>query len=383
MKALGTGIGAFALTDVEVRRTTGTGATRNAPFLVLPGAAAELAGAQGAGRFHLSLTHTDAVAIAFVVAEQAQPATCAAVLTRAEMRAPTRRPCQSVTHDTLVRRAGTAVAHAALRMLGGAYGRRVVVVAGKGSNGADGRVAAVRAGPARRAGPRARGRGRPGGGALPAVRPRDRRRLRHRVPGLLRRPGVPAGGGRAGRRHPLGRRRRHRRGAGRRGAGRPHGDLRRAQARPAPGRRADAERRASRWPTSASGSPTPQALLVEDADVGRAAAAPLPAGQQVDERRRRGGRLGRAWRVRPSCAAGAPWPPAPAWSGSGSPGDPVRGLADRGGAHAPAGRGVGRRRSSRPTAKCKAVVIGPGLGTGDRRGRGDPGRAGRRCRCRS
>jgi hydroxyethylthiazole kinase-like uncharacterized protein yjeF len=34
------------------------------------------------------------------------------------------------------------VAQAALRMLGGTYGRRVVVVAGKGSNGADGRVAA-------------------------------------------------------------------------------------------------------------------------------------------------------------------------------------------------------------------------------------------------
>ena len=45
MKALGTGIGAFALTDVEVCRTPGTGATRNAPFLVLHGTAAELAGA--------------------------------------------------------------------------------------------------------------------------------------------------------------------------------------------------------------------------------------------------------------------------------------------------------------------------------------------------
>jgi len=77
MKALGTGIGGFALTDVEVRRTTGTGATRNAPFLVLHGTAAELAGAQGAGQFHLSLTHTDGVAIAFVVAEQAQPVSCA------------------------------------------------------------------------------------------------------------------------------------------------------------------------------------------------------------------------------------------------------------------------------------------------------------------
>lgn len=42
----------------------------------------------------------------------------------------------------LVERAGSAVARAALSMLGGAYGRRVVVVAGKGNNGADGRVAA-------------------------------------------------------------------------------------------------------------------------------------------------------------------------------------------------------------------------------------------------
>jgi holo-[acyl-carrier protein] synthase len=72
MKALGTGIGAFALTEVEVRRVPGTGAGRNAPSLVLHGAAARLAGAQGAGRFHLSLTHTTDVAIAFVVAEQSR-----------------------------------------------------------------------------------------------------------------------------------------------------------------------------------------------------------------------------------------------------------------------------------------------------------------------
>ena len=71
MKALGTGIGTFALTDVEVRRTGGKDATRNAPYVVLTGTAAELAGTHGAGRFHLSLTHTDEVAIAFVVAEQA------------------------------------------------------------------------------------------------------------------------------------------------------------------------------------------------------------------------------------------------------------------------------------------------------------------------
>ncbi|HYI61371.1 MAG TPA: NAD(P)H-hydrate dehydratase [Acidimicrobiales bacterium] len=46
--------------------------------------------------------------------------------------------------EVLVERAGAAVARAALDLLGGAYGRRVVVVAGPGNNGADGRAAAVR-----------------------------------------------------------------------------------------------------------------------------------------------------------------------------------------------------------------------------------------------
>jgi NAD(P)H-hydrate epimerase len=46
--------------------------------------------------------------------------------------------------EVLVERAGAAVARAALDMLSGAYGRRVVVVAGKGNNGADGRAAAAR-----------------------------------------------------------------------------------------------------------------------------------------------------------------------------------------------------------------------------------------------
>jgi len=46
--------------------------------------------------------------------------------------------------DVLVDRAGAAVARAALDEMGGGYGRRVVVLAGKGSNGADGRVAAGR-----------------------------------------------------------------------------------------------------------------------------------------------------------------------------------------------------------------------------------------------
>jgi NAD(P)H-hydrate epimerase len=44
--------------------------------------------------------------------------------------------------DVLVERAGAAVARVAVRMMGGAYGRTVNVVAGMGNNGNDGRVAA-------------------------------------------------------------------------------------------------------------------------------------------------------------------------------------------------------------------------------------------------
>lgn len=46
--------------------------------------------------------------------------------------------------EVLVERAGAAVARAAVRMLGGTYGRTVDVIAGPGNNGADGRVAARR-----------------------------------------------------------------------------------------------------------------------------------------------------------------------------------------------------------------------------------------------
>ena len=63
-----------------------------------------------------------------------------AVLTPAEMTAVDRSAPEAV--EVLVERAGFAVAHAARRMMGGAYGRRVVVIAGPGNNGADGRVAA-------------------------------------------------------------------------------------------------------------------------------------------------------------------------------------------------------------------------------------------------
>jgi len=45
--------------------------------------------------------------------------------------------------EVLIDRAGRAIARAAVALMGGTYARRVVVVAGPGNNGADGRVAAL------------------------------------------------------------------------------------------------------------------------------------------------------------------------------------------------------------------------------------------------
>lgn len=64
------------------------------------------------------------------------------VVSVAEMKSLDAEALRSVGEDVLVEKAGTAVAQAALAMLHGGYGRRVLVVAGKGNNGADGRVAA-------------------------------------------------------------------------------------------------------------------------------------------------------------------------------------------------------------------------------------------------
>ena len=64
MKALGLGLGAFGFHDVEVLRSG-----LDAPRLVLHGAAAALARDAGAVRWHLSLTHTDGLALAAVVAD--------------------------------------------------------------------------------------------------------------------------------------------------------------------------------------------------------------------------------------------------------------------------------------------------------------------------
>ena len=64
MKSLGLGLGAFGFHDVWVER-----AASGAPSLVITARAAELATAAGVSRWHLSLTHSDLVAVAYVVAE--------------------------------------------------------------------------------------------------------------------------------------------------------------------------------------------------------------------------------------------------------------------------------------------------------------------------
>ena len=71
MKSLGLGLGAFGFHDVWVER-----ASSGAPFLRFIGAAQELAARAGVDRWHLSLTHSDLVAAAYVVAES-DPSTAA------------------------------------------------------------------------------------------------------------------------------------------------------------------------------------------------------------------------------------------------------------------------------------------------------------------
>jgi len=65
LKALGVGIGAASFREVEVVRDPD-----GVPRLALAGRAAALARARGVRRWHLSLTHTDLVAVASVLAER-------------------------------------------------------------------------------------------------------------------------------------------------------------------------------------------------------------------------------------------------------------------------------------------------------------------------
>lgn len=64
MKAMGLGLGAFGFHEVWVCR-----ADSGVPSLSITGRALELAVDRGITRWHLSLTHSDTIAIAYVVAE--------------------------------------------------------------------------------------------------------------------------------------------------------------------------------------------------------------------------------------------------------------------------------------------------------------------------
>jgi len=64
MKALGVGLGAFGFHDVWVER-----APSGQPSLAFAGRAAELAAEAGVVVWHLSLTHSDLMAAAYVIAE--------------------------------------------------------------------------------------------------------------------------------------------------------------------------------------------------------------------------------------------------------------------------------------------------------------------------
>jgi len=63
MKALGVGLWKFKLRDVEVVRQRG-----GAPRIALHGRAAELAAERGVVAWHLSLTHTNTMALAVAIA---------------------------------------------------------------------------------------------------------------------------------------------------------------------------------------------------------------------------------------------------------------------------------------------------------------------------
>ena len=63
MKAMGLGLGSFGFHEVWVER-----ADSGAPWLRVTGRAEELAVERGITAWHLSLTHTDHVAIAYVLA---------------------------------------------------------------------------------------------------------------------------------------------------------------------------------------------------------------------------------------------------------------------------------------------------------------------------
>ncbi len=284
------------------------------------------------------------------------------VHTRDELRAADEAAIAEVGLETLVARAGAAVATAALRLLGGGYGKRVVVVAGRGHNGDDGRVASAIL--ARRGvrvvelDPSAAARGAAGvatSSSTPPTAPGSGastgpRRCPPATPVLAI--DIPSGLDCDTGMRLRGRRPRQR-----------DGHDGGAQAGPAHGRRAARSRARSRWPRS--GSPW------RPASSGSSRTPTSPAG------------LRRA-RTRPTSGArparSSPGPPGMLGAGRFS----SAGRATRRGGHGPlvrAGRGRPTRcRPPRPSPgrvpasdfadavldelrRCQALVIGPGLGS--------------------
>ena len=158
LKAMGVGIGAVDWHDIEVLRDDD-----GRPSISLSGRAAALAQEQGIEGWRLTLSHSEIVAQAVVVAlgpdatvpllgpigaralpppDSIDGGGLVPIVTPLEMNEIDRAAPEPV--EVLIDRAGAAVERAALSMLGGAYGRRVVVLAGKGNNGNDGRNAAAR-----------------------------------------------------------------------------------------------------------------------------------------------------------------------------------------------------------------------------------------------
>lgn len=159
LKSMGVGLGAADWHDIEIERDPD-----GRPTVVLRGRAAALAAGLGIVDWRITLSHSDVVATALVVALGAAPVSghrppapatpdlsvgssldagaLIPIVTPEEMADIDRHAPEPV--EVLIGRAGAAVARTAVRMLGGTYGRRVVVLAGKGNNGNDGREAARR-----------------------------------------------------------------------------------------------------------------------------------------------------------------------------------------------------------------------------------------------
>lgn len=158
LKAMGVGIGAVDWHDIEIHRDED-----GQPSVALSGRASALAAQLGIEGWRLTLSHSAIVAQAVVVALGPERSVAALgpvgaqslphpdaidggglvpIVTPSEMNEIDQLALEPV--EVLIDRAGGAVARAALEMLGGAYGRRVVVLAGRGNNGNDGRNAAER-----------------------------------------------------------------------------------------------------------------------------------------------------------------------------------------------------------------------------------------------